>query len=91
MTAGADNAVLVRDLQAARVRLEGGDVPDGLDALLARLDATGIERLATMAQGVRGLLEEGPSPASHAMIATSFSLAEMFLHLQQNEPGKHAP
>jgi hypothetical protein len=85
-SAGAD--ALIRDLQVARLRFEAGAVPDGLDDLLARLDGTGIEKIAAMASGVRGLLEEGPSPASHAMIATSFSLAEVFLRLHHLEPGQ---
>ena len=79
---------LVRELAAARVELEVGRVPAGIDALLDRLATAGIERLASVPAGIRGLLEEGPSPASHAMIATSFSLAEVFLRLHLHESGK---
>jgi hypothetical protein len=84
----ADTEALIRDLAVARLRFEGGRVPDDLDGLLQRLHGAGIDKLDAVPSGIRGLLEEGPSPASLAMIATSLSLAEVFLRLHLIESGK---
>jgi hypothetical protein len=88
VTISPDAESLVRDLAVARLRFEGGQVPDDLDALLDRLEVAGIDKLRNLPVDVRGLLDEGASPATLAMIATSFSLAEVFLRLHHIESGK---
>ena len=72
---------LVFAVGAAKARFEAGCVPDGLDALLERLAGLGLDGLRQLPGEVRGLVDEGPLPASYPMLGVRFGLVEVLLRL----------